>query len=89
MKKNGRLWVLCERECRVGFPDTISAKKHFDAFCANSNNGWKECSIAKMFEEYYDRKDIFYETVKRHKSKCAQSGNTATERDCMEGKAKG
>ena len=49
--------VACEGGCRISFPDRDAAVSYMDGFCASREGGWKECSIAKMLNEFYDREE--------------------------------
>lgn len=47
--------IYCEGHCRLCFPDKDTTNEYLRSYCA-SDQGWKNCSIAKSLNEYYDTK---------------------------------
>jgi len=52
-KWDGKMEVSCEGG-RVKFPEAEDAKGYFEKYCAGD---WKNCSIARMLNQYYDREE--------------------------------
>lgn len=49
-----RLTVRCEGGTLLSFPDQLSIKLHIATVCCD---GWEKCSVSKMLNDYYDRKE--------------------------------
>ena len=47
--------VCCEGNCRLCFPNNETTNEYLKKYCA-SDHGWKECSIAKSLNAYYEKK---------------------------------
>ena len=45
--------IGCEGKTVIRFPDVNAVKDYINKYCANSD--WKNCSIASMMNEYYER----------------------------------
>lgn len=52
---SGKTHVACERGSRMAFPNVSAALTYFDRRCASPEMCWKECSIARMLNDYYDK----------------------------------
>ena len=50
-----KLCVRCEL-AELGFPDQAAKERFVTQFCA-AHPGWKQCQLARVMEDYYDRKD--------------------------------
>ena len=54
--KNEKLLRFNCEGVSIKFPDKQARRDHVKDHCAN-RTGWKECTIAQMLIDYYDRKD--------------------------------
>lgn len=50
-----KLTVRCEL-AELGFPDQTAKERFVVSFCA-AHPGWEKCQLARVMNEYYERKD--------------------------------
>ena len=54
-KSDRRMQLHCEDGTRISFPDRCAFSGFVDALCASE--GWTSCPIARMRNEFYERRD--------------------------------